>query len=383
MPNLKVLSVIVLFIFAGTIPAAAQSAPLANVPMTFPGPLPIVEVTINGKGPFHFTIDTGAQMQASVESSVINQLNLKPNGQVRGGDPSGRNPIVFDTVLLNSLSLGGVEFRDVTAISRQPRIGPVLPGVDGILGFGLFTEYLLTLDYPGKQLRLARGELPATNGADILPFENPHVIPVVEISIGDLKVKAHIDSGNMIGKFILPAALLDKLKLASEPITVGRARTVSNEIEIKEVRLSDTIKLGSFEFNQPTVTFPAIADVVNIGFKILHEFSLTFDQKNKRVELERPVVKAADATAATPSIDVRDYVGAYGKRTISAEGNDLYLQRQGGPKIKLVPAGKDEFTVEPIPSARIKFVRDEKGKVLEVRILNPAGEWEVSKKIQG
>src|SRR5438270_7473927 len=190
MSNLKVLSVIILFIFACTIPMAAQSTPIATVPMTFPGPMPIVEVMINGKGPFHFTIATGAQMQASVEASIISQLNLKPNGQVRGGDPSGRNPIVFDTVLVDSLSLGGLEFRDVTAISRPPRTAPVLPGVDGILGFGLFTDYLLTLDYPGKQLRLARGALPATNGADILPFENPHVIPIVEIRIGDLKMKA-------------------------------------------------------------------------------------------------------------------------------------------------------------------------------------------------
>ena len=86
MSNLKVLSVIILFIFACTIPVAAQIAPLATVPMTFPGPMPIVEVMINEKGPFHFTIDTGAQMQASVESSIISQLNLKPNGQVRGGD---------------------------------------------------------------------------------------------------------------------------------------------------------------------------------------------------------------------------------------------------------------------------------------------------------
>jgi len=73
---------------------------------------------------------------------------------------------------------------------------------------------LLTLDCPGKQLRLARGELPAANNANILPFENPHVIPIVEVSIGNLKMKAHIDSGNMVGKFILPTALVDKLKLA-------------------------------------------------------------------------------------------------------------------------------------------------------------------------
>ena len=34
--------------------------------------------------------------------------------------------------------------------------------------------------------------------ADILPFENPHVVPVVEISIGNSRMKAHIDSGTWL-----------------------------------------------------------------------------------------------------------------------------------------------------------------------------------------
>jgi len=368
----------ILILFTGSLRTNAQGLNSATVPMTFQGPMPVVEVMINGKGPFHFTIDTGAQMQASVDSSIIGQLNLKPNGQVRGGDPSGRDPIVFDTVLLDSLSLGGVVFRDVTAISRQPRTGPTFPGVDGILGFGLFTDYLLTLDYPGKQLKLARGELSLANGANILSFENPHVIPIVELSIGDLKMKAHIDSGNISGKFMLPAALVDKLKLASEPITVGRARTVSNEIEIKEVRLTDSIKLGSFEFNQPTITFPAIADAVNIGLKTLREFSLTFDQKNRRVKLER-TSNPTSVTTASGSAD-KEYSGRYGERTISSENDALYLQREDGPKLRLTQVTKDEYKLEAVPEARLKFVRDENGKIKELQVLNRSGAWEISKR---
>jgi hypothetical protein len=161
-----------------------------------------------------------------------------------------------------------------------------------VLGFSLFTDYLLALDYPANQLRLSRGELPAANGSDILPFESPRVIPIVELSIGKSRMKAHIDSGNMVGGFILPIALVEKLTLASRPITVGRARTVSNEVEIQEARLSETIRLGSFEFKQPTITFPSIAGEVNIGLKTLRDFAVTFDQKNKRVKFERQVPKA-------------------------------------------------------------------------------------------
>jgi len=106
----------------------------------------------------------------------------------------------------------------------------------------------------------------------------------------------------MVGGFILPAALVDKLTLASQPITVGRARTVSNEVEIKQARLSDKIKLGTFEFNQPTITFPAIADEVNIGLKTLREFSLTFDQKNKRLKLDRTSRSSKSFTSTRDAI---------------------------------------------------------------------------------
>jgi Aspartyl protease len=282
---------VILILLACALRGAAQDSLVTTVPMTFQGPVPVVEAMINGKGPFRFTIDTGAQMKAVVDTSLITQLKLQPNGKIRGGDPSGRNARVFETVLLDSLSLGQVEFRNVTVLSQEPRLGSNAPRVDGVLGFSLFSEYLLTLDYPRKELRLSRGELAAANGADILPFENPHLIPVVEVSIGQSKMKAHIDSGNMVGGFILPTALVERLALASQPITVGRARTVSNEVEIKEARLRDIIKLGSLEFRQPIITFPSLADEVNIGLKTLRDFTVTFDQKNKRVKFERQLPK--------------------------------------------------------------------------------------------
>jgi Aspartyl protease len=290
---LKSQTLVILILLPCVLRVAAQDSTVATVPMVFQGPMPVVEVMINGKGPFHFTIDTGAQMKAVVDPAIINQLKIQPSGKVRGGDPSGRNARDFDTVLLDSLSLGKVDFRNVDVVSVEPRLGPNAPRVDGVLGFGLFSEYSLTLDYPGKQLRLSRSEVPAANGADILTFENPHVVPVIEISIGNSKTKAHIDSGNMVGGFILPTGLVENLRLASRPITVGMARTVTNEVEIREARLDDTIKFGSFEFKQPTITFPSIAGEVNIGLKVLRDFTITFDQTNKRVKFERQLPKTS------------------------------------------------------------------------------------------
>ncbi|HKP36921.1 MAG TPA: aspartyl protease family protein [Pyrinomonadaceae bacterium] len=375
MSILKTAMFSILVLLACAVSISAQN--LTTVPIQFRGVAPVIEIKINGQGPFIFAIDTGGGMQADVDISLAEKLKLPKNGKVRGGDPSGRNVREFETVNIDLITLGDVEFHNTTAVMRERLLTPNYPKVDGVLGFALFTDYLLTLDYPGKQVRLARGELPAANGADILTFESPRRIPVVDLNIGTMKVRAHVDAGNMVGSFMIPAELVEKLTLSSPPITVGQARTVNNEVEIKEARLNDTIKLGKFSYEQPTITFPAIANEANIGFKVLREFALTFDQKNKRMKLERSA-PAKVAPLAISEAEGQDYQGSYGERTITFEGGALYIQRPQGQKLKLVRVSRDEFTLQAVPQAQIKFVRDEKGKPKEIHVLNQAGKWEVS-----
>src|SRR5438552_1719629 len=286
MHNLKVITVSIALFFACVVSVAAQNSSVAVAPMRFRGLMPVIEVKLNGQGPFAFTIDTGAGMQADIDTSIAAQLKLQPNGKVLNGDPSGENDREVDTARIESIAFGGAEFRNVTAVVRPQRITRDYPDVDGILGFALFTDYLLTLDYPAMEVRLARGALPAANGNDILNFEIENRIPVIEVSIGKIRVRAHADSGNFVAGFILPEELVEQLQLLSQPVTVGRARSVSNQIEIKQAQLRDTIHIGSFDYPQATIAFPALSDT-NVGFKILREFALTFDQKNKRMKLER------------------------------------------------------------------------------------------------
>jgi hypothetical protein len=285
-PGISFLFIAVVLLFC-VISAAAQGPTVATAPMKFRGLMPVIEVKLNGQGPFALAIDTGAGMQADIDTKVAAQLGLQPIGRAINGDPSGENDRQVDIAQIESLTFGGAEFRNVTAVVRPQRITKDYPDVDGILGFALFTEYLLTLDYPAMQVRLARGALPAANGGDILNFEIENRIPVIELAIGKIRVRAHVDSGNFVAGFILPEEIVEQLQLLSPPVTVGRARSVSNQIEIRQAQLRDTIHLGRFDYPQATITFPALSDT-NVGFKVLREFTLTFDQKNCRMRLERP-----------------------------------------------------------------------------------------------
>jgi aspartyl protease len=310
--TLTIASTALLFVCA--ISARAQPSSVAIAPLQMRGWMPVVEVKLNGQGPFAFMIDTGAGMQADIDTTVAERLGLQPSGMALNGDPSGENDQAVATTTIDSIVLGGtstdrsgsgndrpaggtrerrvaepakvVEFRNVTAVVRPQKITKDYPAVDGILGFALFADYLLTLDYPAMQVRLARGALPAVNGADILSFEIENRIPIVELAIGKIRVRAHIDSGNFVAGFILPEEIVEQLQLLSEPVTVGRARSVSNQIDLNQVQLKDTIRIGGFDFPQAVITFPALSDA-NVGFKVLRDFVLTFDQKNRRVKLER------------------------------------------------------------------------------------------------
>src|SRR3954447_20461477 len=98
------------------ISAIAQNTTMAVAPMQMRGLMPVFEVKLNGQGPFAFMIDTGAGMQADIDTSVAAQLTLPPACKVLNGDPSGEKDREVATARIDSLTFGGVEFRNVTAV---------------------------------------------------------------------------------------------------------------------------------------------------------------------------------------------------------------------------------------------------------------------------
>jgi hypothetical protein len=269
---------------------SADTAPKfpVEVPMQTADGMPTVEVMINGQGPFVFGFDTGAQADPRIDASLVEKFNLKSTGQIQATDPSRRNFQTSQTYKLDSLSVGSLRLTDVNVISREFKHSPRPLTLDGILGLNAFAEYLVTLDFPAKKLRFDKGELPKSDSAEILDYKNEAGIATVELSVGDKKIKARLDTGNAIGAFVFPTAFAEKLTFAGEPRVVGRARSATGDMEIKQVQIKDVIKLGRHEFPDATVVYPALGDIANIGFKALSQFVIAFDQHNERVRLTRP-----------------------------------------------------------------------------------------------
>lgn len=378
--KVEILTRFIALFFIGQIIGLAQ-AKSVEVPMKFRDGTPAIDVMVNGKGPFLFEIDTGGQGDARADTSLVEKLGLKKVGEVIEGDPSGKNNRAADLVGIDSIKIGDLEFRNLAAATRNYNRRSGGTKIDGVLGFELFKNHLLTLDYSAKIVRIEEGVLPKANGTDILDFENPRGILVVKLGIGDRTVKAHIDSGNANGGFILTNSMVEKSQLASEPRVVGQAQTVTNTFEIKEAKLKDKISFGGFEYTEPTVVYPGPSPVeANIGAMVLRDYALTFDQKNKRVKLDKKGWKAEPIAQKVTNAMFQDYVGQYGERTISDDGENLYIQRPNGQKLKLVEVAKDEYFPEPMPTAKIKFIRNNSGKITEINVLNRDGVWEKAKK---
>ncbi|MCI0549015.1 MAG: serine hydrolase, partial [Candidatus Rokubacteria bacterium] len=160
-----------------------------EVEMLAAGHLPALRVLVNGQGPYLFGIDTGAQGTARIDSALAAKLGLEVVGQARSGDPSGLNTRTVDLVRIESLEIGGACFEGMVGGVRgagERRLGLTL---DGVLGFGLFADALLTLDYPGRKVRIERGELPA-NGSDVFGFTMDHGIPSVTLHVDSIAVEA-------------------------------------------------------------------------------------------------------------------------------------------------------------------------------------------------
>lgn len=266
---------------------SAQTPVVAEMPMSFYGNRPVIEVMVNGRGPFRFLIDTGAGGMARADASLVERLGLKIAGQESSSDAGNKTQASLNEVKFETLSIKDLQFRDVAAYSRNYNTATYLSHIDGILGFDLFADYLLTLDYPNRRVRIERGALPKPDGKQILNFQMIEGNPAIDISIGDIKTAALIDSGN-IRAVDLSSAFLKKIPLASSPRTIGRGGGVGGEYDLKEVQLQDTLSIGGYSFPEPSVTFSDVFAEINIGSALLREFAITFDRKNLRIRFIKP-----------------------------------------------------------------------------------------------
>jgi tetratricopeptide (TPR) repeat protein len=129
------------------------------VPFELVNHRPFIKVTVNGRIPLRFVVDTGASLSV-VSDTVATQLGIKPvarGGNARAVGGSGSFPIVYG--LLDSITIGEAKVEAIPVYIRTIHSAPDTPEIekaDGYIGLSVLANYGVTLDYQAKQMTLDR-----------------------------------------------------------------------------------------------------------------------------------------------------------------------------------------------------------------------------------
>jgi hypothetical protein len=184
-----------------------------------------------------------------------------------------------------------------------------------VLGFNVFADALLTLDFPRKSLMVDPGELPEPDGRTVLALAEPDrdrlrglydpaiaprvraffgrgpgdsgvvAQPSVALTLGDRTFSCVMDT-RAPGWLTLPDSLLPRFNLVSGPAeATGRGPTMGT-MRLRLTRVAETLRLGDAVVAQPLVQFRDRPGPL-IGIDLMRAFAITLDQRNGRVRFTR------------------------------------------------------------------------------------------------
>jgi predicted aspartyl protease len=117
-------------------------------------PLLLIDVHLNGRGPFQFAIDTGTSTTA-ITPQLASELGVA-NSPIGTGTTAGAH-VDVRAGNIESFQLGGAKIDNMTVVVADffemlsAAIGAKL---DGIVGYNFLRNYKVAIDYPGETLTL-------------------------------------------------------------------------------------------------------------------------------------------------------------------------------------------------------------------------------------
>lgn len=151
----------------------------------------VAPVTINGKGPFDFMVDTGAN-RSCMSIALAEQLALAPGPQVSLHTVVATR--MRNTVRVDRLQVGARSQRNVNV--------PVLPipssEAQGVLGVDWLKNRRLLLDFHGKSLEISapKAETSSLNKVVVPARRRSGQLTLIDADVGGRPISAMIDSGS-------------------------------------------------------------------------------------------------------------------------------------------------------------------------------------------
>lgn len=269
-----------------------------------------VEVRVNGRGPYLFVVDSGADTSV-IGVRIARALQLPLGTPVTLNNMTDRN--VVDRVRVESLSLGSSTIRDL----QLPALREADLGGAGMIGIDALARQRLMMDFEKRQIRVEDSSRPIQSSpGDIVitgRLQRGQLI-LTEVKAGGLALDAVIDTGSQIT--IGNLALRDKLVRRR----VGKFQTVTaTGVTGKSMQLQlayvPELRLGSVTLRNVPMAFADVPpfDVFGLsdrpalllGTDLLETFrriSLDFKARKVRFQLRRCRQGVAISTSTSASL---------------------------------------------------------------------------------
>jgi PDZ domain/Aspartyl protease len=277
--------------------SAGGSGERGIVPVSIENGEVIVDVFMNGKGPFPMMFDTGSAGVVTPETAVILGLRGEGSDTVRGSG-EGVVPVVLTRV--KEMRFGDTKLLDQPLIvSSLPQFladrGDRSPLV-GLFGYELLLNFAVRLDYDHKTLTLAPAQdFHYRSAGSRVPVVFAHKRPVVPAAIDGIAGRFEIDAGSS-GALALKRQFVEQHGFdARHPGgLVMKSGGVDGVFETVVTRV-DRFRLANAEILRPAAEFPSqgrsgvpLTEVDGIiGYQILRQFVITFDYSRGEAWFER------------------------------------------------------------------------------------------------
>lgn len=262
-----------------------MDSPQVVLPAQTVGNFLVLEAKWDRYGPYRFLIDTGSSVTLIAPTVARRYTDTTPTSARRRVMGPDGNAIELPEATLRRIELGGVRFDDVPVLLYDcaPFSAHLGVKIDGVLGFPLFREILLTLDYPGSRVVLRRPKDAPPIPGNVVPFDDGRKTPLIPVKLGERTFIALIDSGSDMAFSLNPVGL--EPKFARGPMVGATVGTIAGDRTQQIARLAETLVLAGQVFPEPIVD---LSDELSaIGAAALRHFVVTFDQTNDRVTFFR------------------------------------------------------------------------------------------------
>lgn len=235
-----------------------------QIPIEIYNNLVVVPVVLNGALPLKFILDTGVRTAILTQKTFTDILNLSYSRKYTISGPGGEQ--IIDAYITNnvSLELPGVLGRGHALLvlgedylELRNYLGT---DVHGILGYELFSRFIIEIDYAKRTLTLSvPSRFRKKRKYQAIPIKiedtKPYITTSVVLADGtQLTAKLLVDSGASHGLMLEPTSD-SRIQVPDSTISSIIGRGLGGEITGKVGRIK-SLKLGTYDIKNVIASFP-------------------------------------------------------------------------------------------------------------------------------